>query len=487
MPTVRRSQRVVVCSAPEDEALRAALDAHLSLLERSAQITTFYSARVEAGVERDARVAAEIQGADVVLLLLSASFLDADGSFHREVLPAVERHRRAEAIVVAVVLRPVDVQADPFDELPFLPENRLAVTLWNSVDEALVNVERGLRRALEARARGERFLALPEPPDASTPALQTRALDAAVPARVTVDETAEVLAMITTEGSKGLRALIALHPQAFTASAEDVRSQGFALPFPLDAQGRPLAATVTLTLRARDFEPASVSKKLLVPPRSDSTVCTLLVTPKRAGHLLLTLELFSDEALVGAARLTTSGESARAPEPPSFVVTRLPLSTDAAPKPPRPKEAEPAATTARKGPAPMPGPPVLLTFPGPPPPWPPPWSPPLPPPIPNDDMREDEPSPTTQSGRPWGSGPPGSGPPGSGPPGGGGWGPPPITPPTWPTQPSKSDEPPVVSENLVGVEPPALLKPGGARWGALLVALLLLALAGGAVLLLLGR
>ncbi|MFO0760470.1 MAG: phosphodiester glycosidase family protein [Byssovorax sp.] len=334
MPPDLRPQRLVLCAAPEDGALRAALDDHLSALERDDRVTVFHDGKVGPGEDRDAVVAREIAAADLIVLLISASFLASDACFTREIEPAIARHRRGEALVVLVLVRPVDWKSEAFEDLPCLPANLLAVTMWNNVDMALRTVEQGLRRALEARALGRPFVAEEEPDPPPLPAApstaEERALDAAIPARVTVGELTEVLAMVVTPRSGGLRALIELSPEAFTSDPSDVKSTRFELEFPRDAEGRPRPASITVALESIHFDPPKVEKKLLVSPRKDSTVCTLLVTPRREGHLSLQMELRSNDDVLWSQRLQTfGGHPAAAPaEARAFVVTRLPLSTE---------------------------------------------------------------------------------------------------------------------------------------------------------------
>jgi Zn-dependent protease with chaperone function len=268
----------------------------------------------------------ELARADLILLLISASFLGSDELYDVVMVQALERHWRKEALVIPVLLRPVDWEAAPFGMLQCLPSNLLAVTAWRNADEAFLDIERGVRRAIEARETGGPFRATePSPPDASPE--QRRALDAALPARVVVGQLTEVLAMVATERSGGLRALVSSSPSSFCVGPEDVRSTHFDLAFPLDERGRPGATVVTVALHSPDFEPSSLAKRMLVPPNRDSAVCTLLLTPKRAGVLSLQIELLQEDLTIWSQRLETRGVQQPEPGPPSYLVTSLPLFT----------------------------------------------------------------------------------------------------------------------------------------------------------------
>jgi hypothetical protein len=327
MGLVSPPQRLVFCAAPEDADLRERLDAHLSLLERNGLISTWHEGMVAPGQDRQAQVLTELLRADIILLLISASFLESDECYERLMKPALARHAQGEALVIPLLVRPVDWEGAPFAPLACLPQNLLPVTMWRSVDEALLDIEKGLRRALAARAQGLPFSADAPPTDPGLSPTQERVLDAAVPSAVIVGELTEVLAMVTTAGSGGLRALITLTPQDFSVSPGEVKSTHFELEFPVDAQGRPRALTVTVTLESPDFDPPSLRKKLLVPPRADSTVCTLLVKPRRSGRLALQMELQKEDVTIWSQRLLTTGAAPGAAVQAGYLLTSVPLST----------------------------------------------------------------------------------------------------------------------------------------------------------------
>ena len=73
-----------------------------------------------------------------------------DYCYEKEMARALERHRAGDAVVVPVLLRPVDWKQSPLSALQALPKDARPVTLWPNVDEALLNVAEGIRRAVSA-------------------------------------------------------------------------------------------------------------------------------------------------------------------------------------------------------------------------------------------------------------------------------------------------------------------------------------------------
>lgn len=318
--------RVFFCYAREDTELRIRLEGHLSLLVRNGVIATWHEEQLLPGQHRESVVATEIQQADIVLLLISAAFLQCNDCYSVMMSRALERHAKGEALAIPILLRPVVWEGAPFSELVSLPSNGLAVTLWRDMDEAFRDIVLGIRSALAARALGKPF-GVPERASGNRSSSDTRRVDAAVPANVLVREPCEVLAMVATSSSDGLRALLRVDPLAFAVAPEDVRSSELELAFPVDVRGRRQPATVTVALESRDFVPPLTFKKILVPPASDSTVCTLFVTPMRAGTLPLQLEVRLGDVTVWSLRLRTNAADTGAPSSPGYLLASVPLST----------------------------------------------------------------------------------------------------------------------------------------------------------------
>jgi hypothetical protein len=140
-----RTVSVVCCSVLKDERLRKELDSHLASLKRSKQITTWYTRKVQPGMEWEREVDAHLDTADIILLLISANFIASDYCYGR----AIEKHAAGKTRVIPVLLRPVDLKGTPLSELQLLPTNHKPVTLWHSRDEAFWQVARDLREVVE--------------------------------------------------------------------------------------------------------------------------------------------------------------------------------------------------------------------------------------------------------------------------------------------------------------------------------------------------
>jgi hypothetical protein len=112
-------------------------------------VRTWHDRQIGAGDLWKQAIDRNLEEADIILLLISADFLASDYCFDIEMKIALERHAAGKALVVPVILRPVDWQATPFRMLQALPRNGRPVTTFENIDIAFEQVATGIRVAIE--------------------------------------------------------------------------------------------------------------------------------------------------------------------------------------------------------------------------------------------------------------------------------------------------------------------------------------------------
>lgn len=137
-----------------DEGLRDQLEKQLALLKRQGVIETWHDRRIGAGQELNREIDAHVEHDDIILLLVSADFLASDYCYDREMVRAMERHERSEAIVIPVILRACDWHGAPFGKLMAVPSDGRPITLWSDRDQAMLEVAKAVRAAAERLPRG---------------------------------------------------------------------------------------------------------------------------------------------------------------------------------------------------------------------------------------------------------------------------------------------------------------------------------------------
>lgn len=142
--------RVFYSYAHEDEDLRRELETHLKILQRGGLIEPWTDRRIGAGDDWRGQISDNLERADIVLLLVSANFIDSDYCWDIEMTRALERHEAGEAKVIPVIVRDVSWQTAPFGRLNALPVDGKPVDTWRNRDTAWRNIAEGIEAAVEA-------------------------------------------------------------------------------------------------------------------------------------------------------------------------------------------------------------------------------------------------------------------------------------------------------------------------------------------------
>ena len=126
---MNRKTRIFYSYAHEDRDLCEDVKKHLVLLQQEGAIESWFDRDIAAGADWEAEIQKRLEEADVILLLISVDFLASDYC-RLEATRALERARRGEAVVVPVILRPVDWASTPYHQLQCLPSEARPVVKW---------------------------------------------------------------------------------------------------------------------------------------------------------------------------------------------------------------------------------------------------------------------------------------------------------------------------------------------------------------------
>lgn len=163
---------VFLSYAPEDEGLCKQLEEHLAALQREGVLRTWHQRRIAVGDDCRNRIDENLAEAQVMLLLLSASYLASDYLHDVEMTQALARARAGIARVIPVLARPCDWERSALGGLVPLPRDRRPVTIWQNQDEAWTDVVTGLREEIERLNGGRKTPVAPQqasrPGDAGT-------------------------------------------------------------------------------------------------------------------------------------------------------------------------------------------------------------------------------------------------------------------------------------------------------------------------------
>ncbi len=125
------------------------LKKHLRPLERKELIALWDYGNISPGTEWEKELKKHLDEAQIILLLISPSFLDSDYCYNVQMQQAIQRHERKEARVIPVILRPVIWDIPPIDKLRALPDDDKPISIWRNRDEGFKNVSDGIKKVIE--------------------------------------------------------------------------------------------------------------------------------------------------------------------------------------------------------------------------------------------------------------------------------------------------------------------------------------------------
>lgn len=145
----QRRLKIFISYAHQDHELRQKLNEHLTPLTYSENLEIWQDQEIPPGADWKDHIDTHLKDADVILLLVSSSFIASEYCWSKEVLAALERHKAKTARVVPIILKPVRWQDTPLGQLQALPTGAKPVIQWDDVDTALENVAQGIKRAVK--------------------------------------------------------------------------------------------------------------------------------------------------------------------------------------------------------------------------------------------------------------------------------------------------------------------------------------------------
>jgi hypothetical protein len=140
--------RIFVSYSRKDQDLNKRLLESLSGLQREGLATIWHDRNIDAGECWTLEINNQLEIADIVLLLISPSFVSSNYCYGVELERAMERQSQGRAKVIPILLRPVDWGKSRLNDLQALPANGRPVTQWNNEDEAFQDISSGSRNVI---------------------------------------------------------------------------------------------------------------------------------------------------------------------------------------------------------------------------------------------------------------------------------------------------------------------------------------------------
>jgi hypothetical protein len=139
---------IFISYAHKDESFKDDLVEHLAVLRKTGVISDWNDRDIDAGAEWEEAINENLEKAQLILLLVSPSFLASRYCWSIEMERALARHASGSARVIPIILRPCDWSEAPISKLQALPRDGKPISTSKNRDAAYTEVVTHIRKVL---------------------------------------------------------------------------------------------------------------------------------------------------------------------------------------------------------------------------------------------------------------------------------------------------------------------------------------------------
>src|SRR3569832_1705914 len=144
------SKKVFISYSLKDETHKDALDEHLAMLKRSKVIAAWHDRKISPGQDWSKEISEHLEDSELILFLISPSFLSSDYCFNVEMSRAIAMHDTGKAQLIPIVVRPCDWALSGLSKFQAVPKDAKPITTWTNTDEAWLDAVHGIKSHLES-------------------------------------------------------------------------------------------------------------------------------------------------------------------------------------------------------------------------------------------------------------------------------------------------------------------------------------------------
>ena len=144
------SVKIFIAYSRLDENYLKELKKYLKPLRRKKNIQIWYDGEIVPGTKWETDIHKHLNEANIVLLLISANSLESDYFHSKEMLRALERHEKGEALVIPIILKYSLWMEEPeLSTLQALPKDGKPISSWEDKSEVYTNIALGVKKSVE--------------------------------------------------------------------------------------------------------------------------------------------------------------------------------------------------------------------------------------------------------------------------------------------------------------------------------------------------
>jgi len=142
------SKKVFISYSHKDESHKDELDEHLSMLKRNHVIDAWHDRKIIAGHDWSKEISKHLESSELILFLISPSFLASDYCFQVEMMRAIQMHDEGKAQLIPIIIRPCDWGQCELSRFQAVPKDAKPITTWANHDEAWLDAINGIKEHL---------------------------------------------------------------------------------------------------------------------------------------------------------------------------------------------------------------------------------------------------------------------------------------------------------------------------------------------------
>lgn len=158
-------KKVFISYSHKDESHRDDFEDHLAMLKRKGVVDVWHDRRIAPGEDWKGEIDKNLEEAEIIILLISPSFLASEYCYDVELKRAIERKNEGTAEIISVLVRPCDWFDCEFAKYQAVPKDAQPITTWADADSAWLDVVKGLKFHIESFVPADQEFSPPEVPD----------------------------------------------------------------------------------------------------------------------------------------------------------------------------------------------------------------------------------------------------------------------------------------------------------------------------------
>jgi len=139
------TKKVFISYSHKDESHREDFGEHLSMMKRNNIIDYWHDRKITPGDDWKNKIDENLESADIIIFLVSSSFLASDYCYDVEVKRAIERQKEGSARIISIIVRACDWKECEFSQFQAVPKDALPITMWSDKDTAWLDAVKGIK------------------------------------------------------------------------------------------------------------------------------------------------------------------------------------------------------------------------------------------------------------------------------------------------------------------------------------------------------